>query len=63
MACLYYTVSIPYDPDMPSEWHPTERTGPFSVLNRGAFKKRSLARAWAKKHLRSSRYSIKCVRD
>lgn len=47
----YFTILLPWS-DLPTPWHPTERTGPFSVLSRGAFKTRRLAREWAREHLR-----------
>jgi hypothetical protein len=47
----YFTILLPWS-DLPTPWHPTEREGPFSVLSRGAFATRKLARDWAKEHLR-----------
>ena len=46
----YYTVRVPWS-DQGTEWHPTDRTGPFSVLSRGAFDTRAAARHWARTHL------------
>ena len=49
----YYTLTIPWEPDPKkrTEWHPTDRTGPFKTLQRGAFPTTAAAHAWAKKHL------------
>ncbi len=55
----YYTVVIPYaPPERATQWHPTESTGPFSTLTRGAFKTKAEAHAWAKKHLGGTSYSV-----
>jgi len=42
-----------------TEWHPTEATGPFSVLSRGAFRTVAEAHAWAKEHLDGFPYSLR----
>ena len=49
----YYTLTIPWEPDPKkrTKWHPTDRTGPFKTLQRGAFPTTAAAHAWAKKHL------------
>jgi hypothetical protein len=44
---IYFTVIIPYVATGRTEWHPTEPTGPFSKLSRGAFPSKRKARAWA----------------
>ncbi len=46
----YYTLLIPFS-DAPTEWHPTERAGPFSVLSRGAFATATEAAGWAAEKL------------
>ena len=55
----YYSVIVPYVQHGATEWHPTESTGPFSKLSRGAFRTRAEAVTWAKSHLRRHPYSIK----
>lgn len=49
----HFTCFIPWEPDAAkrTEWHPTENTGPFKVLSRGAFKSRALAHQWADEKL------------
>lgn len=56
----YFTVIIPWS-ERPTMWHPTERTGPFSVLSRGAFKTIAAARAWADEHLAGEPYEVKTI--
>lgn len=46
----YYTVRIPFS-ERPTMWHPTENTGPFAVLTRGAFRDENEAHEWAREHL------------
>lgn len=46
----YFSIILAYS-DLPTSWHPTEKTGPFSEFTGGAFKTRKLARDWAKDHL------------
>lgn len=53
----YWTVVIPYS-EYPTKWHPTDRSGPFSVLTRGAFGTETEAHAWAKKHLEGQPYRV-----
>lgn len=56
----YYTVIVPYvAPEFQTEWHPTENTGPFAILSRGAFKSEASAIAWARAHLNGTPYSLK----
>lgn len=54
---VYYSVRIPWS-DTPTQWHPTSRTGPMSVLTRGAFKTKGEAIEWADKHLRGEPYDV-----
>ena len=54
----YYTVLIPWS-DTPTPWHPIEKTGPFAILSRGAFSKRSDAVAWADRELLGQPYEIR----
>lgn len=56
----YYTVRIPWS-DTPTVWHPTESSGPFSILLRGAFRHKHAAHAWAKAHLAGNPYTIATV--
>lgn len=55
----YWTVVIPYTAHGATEWHPTEATGPFSKLSRGAFKTRTEARAWARRHLGRTKFTLR----
>ena len=57
---MYYTIRIPWS-NKPTQWHPTDKTGPFSVLTRGAFKTWEAAYAWAEKNLGGQSYSIKQI--
>ena len=59
---VYYTVLVPYS-DTPTKWHPQERSGPLSVISRGAFPKRSDAVQWAQDNLRGNPYSIRDTPD
>lgn len=54
---VYYSVRIPWSAT-PTAWHPTSRTGPMSVLTRGAFKTKGEAHAWAASHLRGEPYDV-----
>jgi hypothetical protein len=56
----YYTVLVPWSP-RPTAWHPTDKTGPFSVLSRGAFKTRREATIWARDHLAGEPYKVKRI--
>lgn len=56
----YYTILIPWS-DTPTEWHPTDKTGPFSVLSRGAFRTEDKAHGWATKHLAGNTYTIRFI--
>lgn len=46
----YYTVIVGWS-DQPTQWHPTDRTGPFAALSRGAFPTERAAMDWARTHL------------
>ena len=54
----YYSVLIPWS-DTPTMWHPSDRTGPFALLSRGAFRTVDAARAWAERELRGEPYRLK----
>lgn len=55
----YFTVVIPYAEGIPSRYHPTDRTGPFSTLTRGAFQCVSDAYRWAHMHLNGAPYKVR----
>lgn len=58
----YFTVVIPFekDPHKRTVWHPTDMTGPFAVLTRGAFTLARNAHAWALTHLgHNATYTVK----
>lgn len=55
----YYSVLIPYVATGATQWHPTEPTGPFRTLSRGAFDTRKEAEDWADRHLNGKPYSVK----
>ena len=52
----HWSVLIPWS-DTPTEWHPTERTGPLSVLVRGAFKTEGDLIAWCERHIPGHPYT------
>ena len=53
----YFTVLIPFAPaDRATQWHPTENTGPFAWLTRGAFDTMEDAHKWAADHLDGNPY-------
>lgn len=55
----YYTLRIPFAPfKFATQWHPTESTGPFKVLTRGAFKTIELAMDWGKANLNGTPYNV-----
>lgn len=54
----HYSVIVPWS-DTPTEWHPTERTGPFATLVRGAWTTPEAAHAWAAKYLKGQPYSVR----
>lgn len=56
-APVYYSVHVPWS-DKPTQWHPTEKTGPFAVLTRGAFPTEELAHAWATENLAGQPYTV-----
>lgn len=56
----YYTVQIPWSKN-PSLWHPTDETGPFSTLTRGAFASIQDAIDWADFRLNNQPYTIEVV--
>lgn len=59
----YYTVRIPYvAPERATEWHPTEPTGPWSMLTRGTYNTIEAARAWADAKLGGTPYTVAHVR-
>jgi hypothetical protein len=56
-----WAVLLPYEPDPErrTEWHPTEPTGPFKVLVRGAFASPLDAVKWIVRNLRGSAYQLR----
>lgn len=56
----YFSVLIPWS-DMPTRWHPTERTGPFAELSRGCFPTPTAARSWADAQLGGQPYKLQYV--
>ncbi|MDC0720661.1 hypothetical protein [Nannocystis bainbridge] len=62
-APAYYTVVIPYTKTGRTMWHPTEASGPFSVLTRGMFRTPGEATEWARKHLGRTDYEVRPVMD
>jgi len=61
-SIIYYTVAIPYvSPKRATKWHPTTESGPFSVLNRGHFKTKEAAIAWAVENLGGTTYRVREV--
>lgn len=56
---VYYTVVIPYQAENATEWHPTDKEGPFSTLTRGRFKTAGEASYWAKQHLGVGAWYVK----
>lgn len=55
-----YTLLVPYVPaEFATAWHPTEPTGPFATLNRGAFDTAADAIRWGREHLRGTPYSVR----
>lgn len=56
----YYTIVLRYQ-DNGSPWHPTDPTGPFSVLTRGAFETEYLAEQWAAEHVSGYPFEIRKV--
>ncbi len=57
---VHYTVHIPWS-ETPTKWHPTEHSGPFSVLQRGAFATRALAEEWAREKLGDTLYYVRRI--
>jgi hypothetical protein len=55
----YHAVVIPYAESGATEWHPTESTGPFSTLTRGAFASKAEADRWAQANLAGLPYSVR----
>lgn len=62
-APAYFTVVIPYTTTGRTVWHPTEASGPFSVLTRGMFRTPAEASEWARKHLGRTDYEVRPVMD
>lgn len=58
-ANRYYTLVIPFTEENRTEWHPTDRTGPFAVITRGMFKTEGEAHTWAKEHIPGTAYSVR----
>ena len=56
----YYSVIVHYvEPRLATVWHPTESTGPFATLSRGAFRTEAQAEQWAQDHLQGTPYHIR----
>lgn len=55
---MYFSVLVPWS-DAPTKWHPTSKSGPFSVLTRGAFSTEDAAHAWAKNNLEGHPYEVR----
>lgn len=56
----HFTVLVPWS-DTPTQWHPTEKTGPLSVLCRGAFRTRREAEQWANEKLQFQPYELRYI--
>lgn len=56
----YYTIRVPFlpYPIETTKWHPTDSSGPFSVLTRGVFATLAEAVAWGRANLNGTPYSI-----
>jgi hypothetical protein len=59
----YYSVVVPYTETGRTDWHPTEKGGPFDPLVRGAFPTRELAEQWAREHLGDTPWTIKAYKS
>lgn len=56
----YWTLLVPFVPSAyATEWHPTESTGPWAVLTRGAFDTEGEAIEWARAHLHGTPYTLR----
>lgn len=60
----YYTVSIPYVTVGQTQWHPTDPD--FAPIQRGTFRSKAEAHAWARSHLRAykdvpPKYTVKKI--
>ena len=56
-TAAYYTVRIPYA-EYGTKWHPTDESGPYSVLTRGTFATTELAHDWARANIDGYPYSV-----
>ena len=57
---IYFSVLLPFMKKDATVWHPTESTGRFSTLSRGAFSSEKDAHAWAESNgIKPETYSIK----
>lgn len=55
----YWTIHIPWVPrKFSTQWHPTDESGPFAVLSRGAFLTRNEAIDWGLLNLAGCPYTI-----
>ncbi len=59
----YWTIVIPYQERFARDpWMPSEATGSFSTLTRGAFPTKYEARTWARTHLpRGAKFRFRMV--
>ena len=54
----YWSVVIPYAETNRTEWHPTDRTGPWLTAVRGAFRSVAAAHEWAAEHIPGHDYDL-----
>lgn len=55
----YYSVVIAYTETNRTIWHPTDKSGPFSVLTRGVFDTIEAAHEWALDRIPNTEYSVR----
>jgi len=65
MDDIYYTVIIPWEPNLElrTQWHPTSPVGTFNVLSRGAFPTEVEAQSWASTSVGKAPYTTQCSSD
>lgn len=54
----YLSIILRYVPEG-TVWHPTDKTGPFSVLSRGCFRSVQAARKWAEQNIPGHTYETR----
>ncbi len=58
----YFTCIVPFVPaPFRTEWHPSEKEGPFNPLSRGAFRTEAEALQWGKEHLNGMPYFLRWI--